>query len=155
MDYFDRDASFTGVTPLEKETYIVIQNILCDERSGWKNNTYRDTDIITSYTVPIVKLKQKIKGLETKAKNQETLIDCLQKKEKELDEARLSLVNLLDQIDEGKELLEKYAVNSYLEEFRLKKLHTISYDYKMNHSKEILVDRVKTLMAFLVSNTLT
>jgi hypothetical protein len=155
MDYFDRDASFTGVTPLQKETYIVIQNILCDERSGWKNNTYRDTDIITSYTAPIVKLKNKIKELETRAKNQEILIDSLQKKEKELDDARLNLVNRLDQIDEAKELLEKYSVNSYLEEFRLKKLHTISYDYKMNHNKQLLVKSVETLMGFLLSNILT
>lgn len=158
MDYFDRDASFSGITRAEEETYIAIQNILCDERNGWKQPTYSEcTPTHTSYTIPILQTNIIIQTYKTSIEEQETLIDSLQKmgntKEKELNAARVGLVDLLNQLDTAHARLTQYTIQSYLEKVRYNTLHNISYHYKVNGNKDVLVEKTKALMNFLVSNT--
>jgi hypothetical protein len=74
-------------------------------------------------------------------------------KEKELNAARVALVDLLNKLDTANARLTQYTIQSYLEKVRYNTLHNISYHYKVNGNKDVLVEKTKALMKFLVSNT--
>lgn len=156
MNYFDPDASFSNSTPSEEMTYIAIQNILNDEKHGWVQETYRDHDIQrTSYDIPIHRLKNNVNHLQEKADQQALLIENMQKKGTDVSDARVTMVNLLDTVDSNIQLLEDYILNDSLEKLRLNKLHNISYIYKINKDKDILAEKTKSLMDYIVSNRVT
>jgi hypothetical protein len=158
MDYFDRDASLSMLTPAEEMTYIAIQNILCDERAGWVSSTYRAHGIQeTIYDTILVKLKDRIPILEKEVRVQEQLIESLQKKgtDAALTNARSNFVELLDELDRCKKSLESYTLAWFIETHRLNILHNISYAYKISKDKDSLVASTTKLMEFVASNQIS
>ena len=162
MNYFDLDVSFSDMTPEEEMTYCSIQNIINDEKNGWTNETYREHDIQkTSYDIPIVKLTDAINALQEKATAQEKYIEGLKMRnptansEKDLQDARITMVEQLDLLDLHNKTLEDYILNACLEKLRLNHMHAISYRYKITGDKDMLVTKTKALMNYIVANQVT
>ena len=162
MNYFDNDASFSDMTPEEEMTYCSIQNIINDEKNGWTNETYREHDIQkTSYDVSIVKLTDTINSLQEKATAQEKYIESLKMRkptptaEKDLQDARITMVEQLDLLDLYNKTLEDYILNACLEKIRLNHMHAISYRYKITGDKDMLVLKTMELMKYIVANQVT